>query len=137
VYKREEIYFGKYVDDAPDLTILFNEGYTIASAARSREMWNYATRGWTGVHELQGIFLASGPGIKKNVELEGAKIYDLAPTILHVFGIPIPSDMDGRVLKEIFEEGSALAKREIEYQEVDEKARIRERIRELKALGKI
>lgn len=137
VYKREEIYFGKYVDDAPDIIILPNEGYWIVSPVRSKEIWGYRTGGWTATHKLHGIFLAYGPGIKKNVELEGAKIYDLAPTILYIFGIPIPKDMDGRVLKEVFEEDSALAKREIEYQEVDEKARIRERIRELKARGKI
>lgn len=137
VYKGEEIYFGKYVDRAPDLIVLHNEGYTSAGTTRGREMWNYPTRGWTGVHKPQGIFLACGPGIKKGIEIEGAKIYDLAPTILHIFDIPIPKDMDGRVLKEIFEEDSVLARGEIRYQDVDEKARIRELIRELKARGKI
>jgi len=137
VYRREEIYFGKYVDDAPDIIILPNEGYWIVSPVRSKEIWGYPTGGWTATHKLHGIFLAYGPGIKKNVELEGAKIYDLAPTILYIFGIPIPKDMDGRVLKEMFKEDSALAKREVEYQEVDEKARVRERIRDLKAQDKI
>jgi hypothetical protein len=32
---------------------------------------------------------------------------DLAPTILHLVGVPVPEDMDGRVLREIFTEGSA------------------------------
>jgi hypothetical protein len=53
-----------------------------------------------------------------------------------VFGIPIPKDMTSRALKEILEEGSTLAKKEIQYQEVDKKERIRERARELKALGR-
>jgi predicted AlkP superfamily phosphohydrolase/phosphomutase len=137
VFRGEEIYSGKYIDDAPDIVILPNEGYIITSPAGSDEMWSYPSRGWTGTHKLHGIFLESGPGIKKGIEIEGAKIYDLAPTILHVFGIPIPKDMDGRVLKELFEEGSALAKREIIYQEVDEKARIGGKVRDLKAGGKI
>lgn len=42
------------------------------------------------------------------------------------------------MLKEIFEEESGLAKREIVYQEAeDEKERIKEKIKDLKAFGKI
>ena len=66
-------------------------------------------------HKLHGIFLAHGPGIKKNQKIENAKIYDLAPTILHLFGLPIPNDMDGRVLTELFEEDSELIKRKPNY----------------------
>lgn len=137
VYKREEIYSGRYVDRAPDVVILPNEGYTLANAAGTRETWTYPDRGWYRTHRLQGIFLALGPDIREGVEIEGAKIYDLAPTILHIFGIPIPKDIDGRVLKEIFKEDSALARRQIEYQELDERARVKDRIRGLKALGRI
>jgi arylsulfatase A-like enzyme len=32
--------------------------------------------------------------------IEGARILDLAPTILHMMGLPVPDDMDGRVLTE-------------------------------------
>lgn len=137
VYRGEEIYWGRYVDQAPDIVILPNEGYPIISSTIRRETWDYSTEHWTAAHRLQGIFLACGPDMKKGIEIEGAKIYDLAPTILHIFGIPIPKDMDGRVLKEIFEEGSALAKKEIEYQRVDEKARVKQKIKELKSIGKI
>ena len=43
-----------------------------------------------------------GPGIKRGIHLKNAKIMDLAPTTLHVLGIPVPADMDGRVLDEAF-----------------------------------
>lgn len=128
VYRREEIYSGEYVDDAPDLAILPNDGYATFTCSR---------QGWTGVHKLQGIFLACGPEIKKGVEIQGAEIYDVAPTILHICGVPIPGDMDGKVLREIFEQDSVLATREIEYREVDEGARVKDRIRELKSHGRI
>jgi arylsulfatase A-like enzyme len=64
-------------------------------------------------------------------------VYDIAPTILHIFGIPIPEDMDGRVLKEIFENDSELAERSIKYQEIDEKDRIKKRLSELKNQKKL
>lgn len=82
-----------------------------------------------------GIFFAYGPNINQNHEIK-ARIYGIAPTILHMFGLPVPDDMDGRVLKEIFREGSEPARREVQYQKVDlENERVKGSIRKLKELG--
>ncbi|MEA3401993.1 MAG: alkaline phosphatase family protein [Armatimonadota bacterium] len=54
-----------------------------------------------GTHRLHGIFCATGPGIREGGRLSGARIEDVAPTILHLLGQPIPEAMDGRVLSEI------------------------------------
>jgi len=51
-----------------------------------------------------GIFIAKGEGIRKGVEIGDAGIYDITPTLLYLFDFPVASDMDGRVLDEIFEE---------------------------------
>ena len=53
--------------------------------------------------DVPGIFIAMGPGIKKNVELVGwvASVFDIAPTILHMYGIEAPRQW--HVLHEIFE----------------------------------
>ena len=66
--------------------------------------------GFTGIHlfnllnsknyQVYGIYNR----IKKNHEIRNVRIIDLAPTILHLFNILIPDDMDGRVLTECFEE---------------------------------
>jgi len=71
-------------------------------------MWESAlkkgreTRRRYGVHSMKGLFLAFGDRIKRGIRIEGASIYDLAPTILHIYNVPIPEDLDGRVLTEIF-----------------------------------
>jgi predicted AlkP superfamily phosphohydrolase/phosphomutase len=137
VYRREEIYRGRYLHLAPDIVISPADGHRIVSSGRIWRTWNYSTEIWSAIHHPQGIFLACGPEMKRGVEIQGAKIYDLAPTILHLFGLPIPKDMDGQVLKEVFEPDSALAEREIEYQEAEERSRVKEKIKELKAQGKI
>ena len=41
-----------------------------------------------------------GSAIKRGFRIEGARIYDLAPTILYLMGTRVPADMDGRVLQE-------------------------------------
>jgi arylsulfatase A-like enzyme len=48
--------------------------------------------------------VATGPGIGKGNRVEGARIVDVAPTVLYALGLPIPEDMDGRPLLEIFTE---------------------------------
>ena len=54
--------------------------------------------------DVPGAFLAMGPGIKKGVELEGWQVsaFDIAPTILHIYGIEPPSYMQGHYLSNIF-----------------------------------
>jgi len=54
--------------------------------------------------DVPGSFFAMGPGIKHDLRLMGfeASVYDIAPTILHIYGIEQPSQMHGHVLTEIF-----------------------------------
>jgi hypothetical protein len=55
-----------------------------------------------------------------------------------MFGLPVPDDMDGRVLKEIFREGSEPAWGEVRCQRVDvERDRVKDRIRKLKEWSKL
>lgn len=58
--------------------------------------------GITVWHRAQGVFAASGPGIRKDEPLYGARLLDITPTILHYFGLPVGEDMEGRVLTEAF-----------------------------------
>jgi tetratricopeptide (TPR) repeat protein len=60
--------------------------------------------GITVWHRPQGAFIASGLGFQKDELLFGARLLDVTPTILHHFGLPVGSDMEGRVLEEIFTE---------------------------------
>lgn len=138
VFKREEIYEGEYLERMPDLIIKLNNNIQSINPTVGSNKTFIKTEG--GDHRVNGIFVAHGPSIRGGVKIEGAKICDISPTILRIFGLPVPTDMDGRVLEEIFEEGSELARREMTYQEAeakDEKQRIKERTKELKDLGRI
>jgi predicted AlkP superfamily phosphohydrolase/phosphomutase len=59
--------------------------------------------------DVPGSFFAMGPGIKHDLRLMGfdASVYDVAPTILHIYGIDQPEQMRGHVLTEIFEAGDS------------------------------
>jgi len=54
-------------------------------------------------HRQFGIFAMKGPGIRKDERIYGANLLDLCPTVLHLFGLPVGEDMDGKVLLDIYE----------------------------------
>ena len=126
-FRREEIYHGEYLYLSPDIIIQTDENINSIS---SRVGYNrYFSEGSGGAHNRKNAtFIAWGADIKENFEIR-TSVYDVAPTILHIFGIPIPRDMDGRVLKEIFK--GELAMRGVRYARAEER-RVRKRIKKLK-----
>ena len=60
--------------------------------------------GITVWHRGQGVIMAQGPGFKQDDLIHGARLLDIAPTILHYFDLPVGEDMEGRVLGEAFSE---------------------------------
>jgi hypothetical protein len=53
-------------------------------------------------HGPPGMLLLHGPGIRAG-ELQGAGVLDVYPTLLHLLGIPVPDDADGRLLAGAFD----------------------------------
>jgi predicted AlkP superfamily phosphohydrolase/phosphomutase len=101
--KREDVYNGYDPDLIPDLFA--------ANAPKYRVSWQTSLGGippdlltpnnrkWSGDHcsfdaEItKGVFFAN-----RRLDATGATIYDLFPTILQDFGIPVPADVDGKTL---------------------------------------
>lgn len=105
VRRREEVYTGPCLEGSPDIVFVTKD-------------LDYVPRGDLGpgptltrprpehgaTHRLNGMVILSGEGTRRNQRLEGAAIVDIAPTVLYLMGLPIPSDLDGRVLEEAFDE---------------------------------
>jgi hypothetical protein len=58
----------------------------------------------SGTHRREGILIASGREIKSGFNIEGATLVDIAPLALYLLNLPIPGDMDGKVLTTMFKE---------------------------------
>ena len=57
----------------------------------------------TGMHRVEGVFLAQGPGIRRGAKLKDAGVLDITPTVLYLLDLPVGRDMEGRVLEEIID----------------------------------
>jgi len=128
VLYKEEVCSGKYLDSAPDLVVMTKKGVDVLENPFVRDVVvNGLVRpNWKAMHDINGIFLALGPRIK-TTNLK-ASIYDITPTILSIFGIPVDPDVDGKVLSAIFSDKVQLS---IKGDSL-EKFRIKSKIKELK-----
>ena len=144
VHRGEDLYSGPHLEDAPDIVFILDNGRceVDAKVGEGRLFAKGAPlSGWTGTHTRDGVFIAHGPMIKEGFRVEEASIVDVAPTVLHVFGIAPRDDMDGRVLDNIFRDGVVFPEREelglfeekdeLEGLDDEEKALIEARLRKL------
>ena len=101
IFRREEIYNGSALERAADIVFMptrleyfgFGE-YEFGS----KMVIEPVKRGISGTHRMNGILILYGAPIEAGRLLEGASLFDLAPTILHLMGEPVLADMDGAVL---------------------------------------
>jgi arylsulfatase A-like enzyme len=94
------------VEQAPDLVLDWNYAYDCRErvGTEHQDVFEdeatyipFANYKKTGVHRRHGVFLMVGAPAKPG-RVEGARLMDIAPTLLHLVGIPVPDDMDGCVL---------------------------------------
>ncbi len=78
----------------------------IRSGSRTYNLqdWTSLRPASTGKHDLEGLVLARGPGIQGGGRISGAKIADVAPTLLYTMGMPVSREFRGVVLIEAFTE---------------------------------
>jgi len=128
-WKREEIFSGPYVQEFPDIiTIPTKDQYNISSRISQkgvekspRKTFIAREEHWrkvSGSHRQEGIFIIRGPEIKKNVEIPKSEIMDVFPTVLYLMGLPVPSDVDGRVITKSFLE-EIVATNPVRYEDVN------------------
>jgi arylsulfatase A-like enzyme len=56
----------------------------------------------SGNHRREGILIMQGGPVQSGTSMENMSIHDIAPTVLHLAGLPVPLDMDGEVITQAF-----------------------------------
>lgn len=106
VWRREDLYSGPHIDESPDIQFLPRDmsNKPLGTLDLTSNKFITPVYGNSGDHRMHGILIGHGPEIRKGAHVDGARIIDYAPTIIHSFGADVPSDMDGRVLEQMFTE---------------------------------
>ncbi len=117
VYRREEIYSGSFLDEMPDIVYWIDE-YESRCGITTRVYQEPRLPGHINTHRIDGIFIASGAEVRKTSEPQAFHIYDIAPTVLHMFNSGIPTEYDGKVMS-IFSESSEMTKNKPVFESYD------------------
>jgi predicted AlkP superfamily phosphohydrolase/phosphomutase len=106
VYRKEDIYSGRYVTKAPDLVAIEMPFYYMqGDTVPGRDNIGPVSTTFSAFHQPNGIIVVIGEGIKSGPLTRDQSLIDLTPTILYMLGEPVPSSMDGRVMEDLFDPG--------------------------------
>lgn len=99
--KRSSLFAGAYLDRAPDIAVFMrDETYVpLGTADFPANTVAQDAIGNTGDHRFNGILMMQGRGVIHR-DLGQASLMDIAPTVLHLLNVPVPKEMDGKVLLE-------------------------------------
>ncbi len=102
VYNAQRVYRGPYKDEAPDLIIGYNKGYRAswetAIGQVTDRVYHENTKAWSGDHCIDRSLVPGVLFCNRPIETKEARLMDIGPTILDMFGVAVPKYMDGRPL---------------------------------------
>jgi predicted AlkP superfamily phosphohydrolase/phosphomutase len=103
---RENVYHGPYVEEAPDVLTWPADGTNVAfGGAQPGFLRSMADAS----HVMEGVYVMAGAPFPAGGRARDLHITDIAPTLLHALGLPVPDDMDGRVSADVWPPGTAPA----------------------------
>ena len=97
VFRREEVYSGEHLAQAPDLVVLDEDAYHNRAGLGQQDVFASGWR-WKGNNRYQGMFVLAGQGIRAGHRLEGATSWTWRPPTAPGRGAG-SEDMDGQSMR--------------------------------------
>ena len=94
-----------YVEPCPDITLHLRDGGFVSILNSDKCVVQRPLA--DGTHRPEGIFIGNGPDFRRDEVLDPLNLLDMTPLMLALLGVPVPSDLDGRVPDEALEAGIA------------------------------
>ncbi len=102
ICRREEIFTGGDLSGIPDIFLLFADQW-LGQTVPSKSLFRRIPPGGRSkaTHRMDGVYIFSGPPVIPGTRAD-LEIYDIAPTVYALLGVPLPDTIDGRVARECF-----------------------------------
>ncbi|HMF14073.1 MAG TPA: alkaline phosphatase family protein [Gemmataceae bacterium] len=101
-YQAPKVYRGPYKDVAPDVVVGYERGYRVswdaAIGKTTREIFHDNTKAWSGDHCVDPSVVPGVLFCDRPIESENCRLLDIGPTVLDLFGVPVPDHADGKPL---------------------------------------
>ncbi len=122
VLRREEVYRGRFISEAPDLYFLPRRP-TVAvfgdfEFSSNRTIEN-ASRAISCQHRMEGIFIGKGSLLRSGAEVRSLAVIDITPLALYLMDLEIPDCLDGKLPIEVLD-SAALEHSKPRYVEMKE-----------------
>ncbi|WP_269780553.1 alkaline phosphatase family protein [Halobacterium litoreum] len=111
-----DVYGDPVGENAPDLLVRWNDGFEVKNqhSEDEKQVWG-SPHGVLADNAQQGVVIAEGPSFGSSDDVKTPYLTDIAPTVLHLFGEPIPEGFSGSVAMDLFAPGSEPANKEVSY----------------------
>ena len=104
IWNKESLYSGPFTENAPDINFsALDKGYMATNLygfitnEPVGERWVF-----TGTHRQKGVIIATSPHFKSGKSGIEMTLKDYLPTLLYLSNLSIPVDIDGKIVKELF-----------------------------------
>ena len=107
-YAFQDRLIGRLVEltgDDTDVIIVSGHGFA-AGPYRPRAATEDPAEAEAAWHRGGGVCVLAGPSLAADGLIEGASIFDVAPTVLTLLGLPHAADLDGRPLLRAFKDST-------------------------------
>jgi predicted AlkP superfamily phosphohydrolase/phosphomutase len=94
VWRREELFKGRFAEEAPDLVLEPAPLYSLTHGKEAIEQSGWAC----GDHRIDGVLAVAGPHVEASAVPPSARLVDLAPTLLAAVGAAASVRHSGSVL---------------------------------------
>ncbi len=103
LYDTKKIYNGPYVENAPDLIVGYHPGYRTSwdsvIGKVAGDVFSDNEKAWSADHCIDHRFVPGVLFCNRKIERGEPGLRDIAPTVLHLFGVKVPGYMDGEALE--------------------------------------
>jgi len=101
-FNTRRIYSGPYTSEAPDIILGYNKDYRVSWEAAigqpTDRLFHDNTKAWSGDHCIDPKLIPGVLFCNRKIDADNPRLMDLGPTVLDLFGVEVPANMDGRPL---------------------------------------